>query len=53
MSSHPLVQEACEDARAYAFEQSAQALAALELLPEGRPRELLRNLAVVLTRRKT
>ncbi|MFT3921882.1 MAG: polyprenyl synthetase family protein [Myxococcales bacterium] len=53
VSLHPLVQSACEEARAYALEQSSQALAALELLPEARPRELLRNLALVLTRRKT
>ena len=52
VSSHPLVQAACEDARAIALSHSSEALAALELLPEGRPRELLRNLALVLTRRK-
>lgn len=53
ISAHPLVKRACEDARAYALGQSEGALAALERLPEARPRELLRNLALVLTRRKT
>jgi octaprenyl-diphosphate synthase len=53
ISLHPLVQSACHDARAYALEQSSEALAALERLPEARPRELLRNLALVLTRRKS
>jgi octaprenyl-diphosphate synthase len=53
VSLHPLVQGACEEARTYALEQSEQALTALEQLPVARPRELLRNLALVLTRRKT
>ncbi len=53
ISLHPEVRRACEDARSYALEQSEGALAALSQLPEARPRELLRNLALVLTRRKT
>jgi octaprenyl-diphosphate synthase len=53
VSHHALVREACEDARAYALKQSAEALSALDKLPEARPRELLRNLALVLTRRNT
>jgi octaprenyl-diphosphate synthase len=53
VSSHPLVREACEEARTFAAEQSRAALAALDCLPDTRARELLRALALVLTRRKT
>lgn len=52
VSAHPLVREACDDARTYAAEQSRAALAALDLLPNGRARELLRSLAHHLTRRQ-
>jgi octaprenyl-diphosphate synthase len=52
VSAHPLVREACAEARAYALAQSEQALAALGHFPDTRARELLRNLALVLTRRK-
>jgi octaprenyl-diphosphate synthase len=52
VSHHPLVRAACEEARVYAAQQSAQALAALDELPESRARELLRTLALMLTRRK-
>ncbi len=53
VSRHPLVKQACEEARAYALAQSEEALSALTQLPEARPRELLRNLALMLTRRNT
>lgn len=52
VSAHPLVQSACEEARAYAAEQSRSALAALDRLPQTRARELLRSLALVLTGRR-
>jgi octaprenyl-diphosphate synthase len=52
VSHHPLVREGCERARFYATEQSSEALRALDELPQGRARELLRSLAVLLTRRK-
>ncbi|MET0340660.1 MAG: polyprenyl synthetase family protein [Polyangiales bacterium] len=51
--AHPLVQRACEEARAFAAEQSATALAALDDLPSSRARELLRSLALLLTRRRS
>jgi len=50
--AHPLVKIACDEARAFAAEQSTTALAALDDLPSSRARELLRSLALVLTRRK-
>ena len=50
--AHPLVKVACDEARVFAAEQSATALAALDDLPSSRSRELLRSLALVLTRRK-
>jgi octaprenyl-diphosphate synthase len=49
---HPLVQSGCEEARTYAAERSRDALLALDELPNNRARELLRSLALVLTRRK-
>lgn len=52
VSLHPLVQAGCEEARAFAAEQSRDALLALDALPHNRARELLRSLALVLTRRK-
>jgi octaprenyl-diphosphate synthase len=52
VSLHPLVQRGCEEARSYAAEQSRGALAALDELPNTRARELLRSLALVLTRRR-
>lgn len=52
VSLHPEVQKACEEARVYASERSREALAALDELPATRARELLRSLALVLTRRK-
>ena len=52
VSLHPLVQAACEEARTYAAERSREALHALDQLPNNRARELLRSLALVLTRRK-
>jgi octaprenyl-diphosphate synthase len=51
ITSHPLVREACERARAIALEQSNAALSALSALPSARARELLRDLSLVLTRR--
>lgn len=48
---HPLVRKACEEARAIAAEHSDAALGALAELPSARARELLRDLAVVMTRR--
>jgi nicotinamidase/pyrazinamidase len=44
--------EVGDDARAYALAQSEQALAALGRFPDTRARDLLRNLALSLTRRK-
>jgi len=52
VSLHPLVQSACEEARTFAAERSREALAALDRLPHTRARELLRSLALVLTRRR-
>jgi len=52
VSVHPLVQGGCEEARIFAAEQSQSALRALDMLPPSRARELLRNLAITLTRRK-
>jgi octaprenyl-diphosphate synthase len=52
VSHHHLVREGCERARFYANEQSNEALRALDELPAGRARDLLRSLAVLLTRRK-
>jgi octaprenyl-diphosphate synthase len=52
VSGHPLVREGCERARFYANEQSSEALRALDELPASRARDLLRSLALVLTRRK-
>lgn len=52
VSHHPLVREGCERARFFATEQSTEALRALDELPAGRARELLRTLAVALTRRR-
>lgn len=51
VSSHRLVQKACEQARSFAEQRSAEALDALDTLPGERARELLRGLAHVLTRR--
>lgn len=53
VSGHPWVQLGCDEARAFAGECSRGALAALDQLPNNRARELLRSLALVLTRRKT
>jgi octaprenyl-diphosphate synthase len=53
VSSHRLVIKACEEARSFASERSAEALDALDCLPSERARELLRSLALVLTRRTT
>jgi octaprenyl-diphosphate synthase len=52
VSTHALVQAGCDEARAFAAERSKGALAALDSLPSSRARDLLRNLAIVLTRRK-
>jgi octaprenyl-diphosphate synthase len=52
VSTHPLVRAGCEEARAFAHELSGEALRALDELPSARARELLRSLALVLTRRK-
>jgi octaprenyl-diphosphate synthase len=52
VSGHPLVQGGCDEARAFAAERSKSALAALDCLPNTRARELLRSLALVLTRRR-
>lgn len=53
LCAHPLVRRGCEEARAFARTESDTALAALDALPPTRARELLRNLALVLTRRKS
>ncbi|HEY6878826.1 MAG TPA: polyprenyl synthetase family protein [Polyangiales bacterium] len=53
VSNHRLVRVGCDEARAFAAERSRDALDALDQLPNTRARELLRNLALVLTRRKT
>ncbi len=50
--AHPLVQRGCEDARMLATERSNAGLHALGQLPNTRARDLLRNLALALTRRK-
>jgi octaprenyl-diphosphate synthase len=52
VSAHPLVRAACEEARAYAQARSDEALDALDALPNERPRELLRALSTLLTRRR-
>jgi octaprenyl-diphosphate synthase len=52
VSMHPLVREACERSRAIAAQHSGAALDALESLPASKPRELLRELSTVLTRRR-
>jgi len=53
VSAHPLVREACEQARVIAAQHSSAALAALDALPSARARDLLRDLSLVLTRRNT
>jgi octaprenyl-diphosphate synthase len=53
VSDHRLVRLGCDEARAFAGERSRAALEALDRLPNNRARELLRSLALVLTRRKT
>jgi octaprenyl-diphosphate synthase len=53
VSAHPLVREACGEARAYAARCSDEALGVLDTLPSPRARDLLRGLAVMLTRRQT
>jgi octaprenyl-diphosphate synthase len=53
VSDHRLVRVGCEEARAFAAERSRAAMDALDRLPNNRARELLRSLALVLTRRKT
>ncbi len=53
VSAHRLVQRGCEQARCFAEQRSAEALDALDTLPGERPRELLRGLAHMLTRRTT
>jgi octaprenyl-diphosphate synthase len=52
VSVHPLVREACERARAIASQHSNAALAALDALPASHARQLLRDLSMVLTRRR-
>jgi octaprenyl-diphosphate synthase len=51
VSVHPLVREACEQARVIAAQHSSAALDALAALPSARARDLLRELSLVLTRR--
>ncbi len=53
VSDHRLVRVGCDEARVFAAERSRIALEALDRLPNNRARELLRSLALVLTRRKT
>jgi octaprenyl-diphosphate synthase len=53
VSVHPAVRLGCAKARDTAERYSSEALAALDALPPSRARELLRSLAVALTRRRT
>ncbi|HEX6245981.1 MAG TPA: polyprenyl synthetase family protein, partial [Polyangiales bacterium] len=52
VSVHPAVREACERARNIASQHSSAALAALDALPASHARQLLRDLSMVLTRRR-